>query len=272
MRAVVRGDAARAHLPGVDVVQGDIGNPLDASSAVVGAAAVVHLVGIIVETTGATFQGVHTEGTRNVVSAMSERKIPRLVHMSALGARGGIDTHYLRTKGDAEQIVMRSGLAYTVFRPSLIHGPGGEFTRMVARMVRSFLPVPVIGDGLYRLQPVYVKDVARVFADAALNGTGVGESFDVGGPETYTYDGLLDAFGMALKGHRPSKIHLPVSLMRLAARVLEALAPVPPVTRDQITMLLAGSTCDTTPLVQRFGIALTSLGAALERYAPEITA
>ena len=121
-------------------------------------------MGIIFERPGASFEQVHVEGTRNMLVAADAAGIKRFVHMSALGTRAGAGAAYHRTKWDAEEVVRASGLDYTIFRPSIIYGPGGEFINMLMRQVRLMPLVPVIGNGRYRMQPISVEDVAACFS------------------------------------------------------------------------------------------------------------
>src|SRR5262252_7117141 len=109
--------------------------------------------------------------------------------MSALGTRPDAVSTYHKTKFAAEQYVRGSGLDWTIFRPSLIHGPKGEFLQMEAKWARyaapPFLFMPYFGAGPFgtggagKLQPVYVKDVARAFADALSNRKTIGEIFPI---------------------------------------------------------------------------------------------
>ena len=96
--------------------------------------AVIHLVGIIMEkpSKGITFEHIHVGGTRAVVEAAVRNGIQRYIHMSALGAREDAASAYHRTKYAAEQYVRASGLEWTILRPSLIHGPHGEFMKQEA--------------------------------------------------------------------------------------------------------------------------------------------
>src|SRR5574341_1055817 len=120
------------------VTLGDVTVCEDVENAAQGTDAIVHLVGIIREFPGkrVTFERLHVEATRNVVKAARRWEIDRVVHMSALGARAGGPTKYFDTKGRAEEIVRRSGLAWTIFRPSVIFGPGDAFVNELARMIR----------------------------------------------------------------------------------------------------------------------------------------
>src|SRR5206468_12073467 len=103
-----------------------VGDVLDASSlegALTGMAAVIHLVGIISEVGRSTFENVHTRGTQDMVAAAQRSGVKRFLQMSALGTRPKAASRYHQTKWAAEEAVRRSGLDFTIFRPSLIYGP-----------------------------------------------------------------------------------------------------------------------------------------------------
>src|SRR5438874_4866187 len=104
-----------------------------------GCHAVIHLVGIIQErpSKGVTFERIHYEGTVSVVEAAKRNGVKRFLQMSALGVRPDAVSEYHKTKYRAEQYLRQSGLDWTIFRPSLIHGPRGEFMRMAAKWARG---------------------------------------------------------------------------------------------------------------------------------------
>jgi len=245
------------------ITQGDVTDRESVENAAQGTTAVVHLAGIIREfpARNITFERLHVAATRNAVDAAVRWNIPRFVHMSALGARAAGPTRYFDSKGRAEELVRQSGLAWTIFRPSVIFGPGDQFVHELGRLLRKapFLPVP--GDGGYRLQPVFVGDVAKGFADAVLHPETGGRVFEVGGPETVSYDDLLARIG-ARYGHRARKLHVPLSFLRPAVRFLERFEKFP-LTTEQLEMLLAGNTCDYRPFYSTFGFAPFSLASYL---------
>ena len=109
--------------------------------------AVIHLVGIISEVGRSTFEDIHISGTRNIVMTAQKAGIKRFVHMSALGARPNSVSRYHQSKWTAEEIVRGSGLDYTLFRPSIIYGPGDHFVNLFARMARFSPVLPVMGQG-----------------------------------------------------------------------------------------------------------------------------
>ncbi|MBI1722673.1 MAG: complex I NDUFA9 subunit family protein, partial [Gemmatimonadetes bacterium] len=239
---------------GIEVVAGDLEDQASLRALVAGAEAVVHLVGIIVELGGQTYQRVHVGGTRNVVGAARETGVRRFVHMSALGARPNPEaTPYHRTKAAAEDVMRTSGLSHAILRPSLIAGPGSPPLKMMVDMLRLSPVIPVIGDGKYQLQPVDAEDVAEVFAVAVerhdLQGT-----FDIAGPEPLTYHQMLDQLEQAL-GVKRRRVAVPVGMVRFAANAGMALPNLNPITPDQLTMLLEGSTTANNATLSVFGVA-----------------
>jgi len=283
-RWVVRELLARGHLvralvragsegklekgPGLEVVRGDVLKPADVRAAAMGCEGVIHLVGIIREfpRRGITFERLHVEATKHAVEAALEAGARRYLQMSALGARPEPADPYHVTNYRADQYVMASPLAWTIFRPSVIYGPEDQSFNFFASQIRRFPVFPVIGDGLYRLQPVPVWTVAQAFALALTLPHTEGRLYEVGGPEPLTFNDIIDIIAKTL-GRRVVRLHQPVSLVRLAAWLLGRFAWFP-VTPGQIRMLLEGNTCDPTPFYRDFGLKPMELTEGLRRYLP----
>jgi len=233
--------------------------------AAVGCEAVIHLVGIIREfpSRGITFKNLHVEATRQALKIARSAGVSRYLHMSALGVREGAVSAYHRTKWEAEEIVRASGLPFTIFRPSLIVGPEGEFMTMISRLVRRAPVVPVIGDGRYRLQPVALETVARGFVTALRSPAATDQTFAVAGPDPVTYNEFLDLVGRCL-GKKVRRLHQPLWLMRPLIAALETF-PFFPLTGDQLTMLLENNTTDPTSFYRTLGLEPVRLEEALCR-------
>ncbi len=246
----------------VETVPGTVEETGDLTQGMKGCDAVIHLVGIIraFPSKGITFESLHTEATANVVAAAKETGVTRLLHMSALGAREDGPTAYLRTKFAAEELVRQSALNYTIFRPSLIFGRGGEAIKMFAEMVKKIV-VPIIGDGKYRFQPVSVATVAQGFAKALEFEEAHGKTLDVGGPDNVTFDEIMDTLARVM-GKTIVKVHVPVFPLKMVTSALQG-APGYPLSTDQITMLLEGSTCDEKPFYDLLGLEPVSLERTL---------
>ena len=247
-------------------IEGDVVSRRGLAEGLAGCDAAIHLVGIIREhrAAGVTFERVHVEGTQNVLEAAKAAGVTRYVHMSALGTRPGAASRYHRTKWAAEEAVRASGLAWTIFRPSIIYGPGDGFVTMLASMVRRLPAVPVIGSGRQRVQPIAVEQVAAGFAGALERPATIKQTYEVGGPEPVTMLELLDLIGRALGRRRVRRVHVPLGVMTPLARVLHPL-PGFPVTPDQLLMLGEHSVCDPRPFYRAFDLEPVALATGLER-------
>lgn len=241
--------------------------------------AVIHLVGIIMEkpSKGVTFQRLHVEGTRAMVDAAKRNSTLRYIQMSALGTRPNAASEYHRTKWAAEEYVRGSGLNWTIFRPSLVHGPGG-FMKMEAKWARKtappFIAMPYFGRGWLGLggagllQPIYVGDVARAFVDALSLPQTIGKSYDLAGPELFTWPELHATASQELVGKRRLTAPLPAWFARLLASA--GLGPLLDFSRDQVIMSQEDNTGDIQPLESAFGWKPRAFRETLKLYVSQI--
>jgi len=249
----------------VDIVVGSLTDADALRRLAVGADALIHLVGIIVERRDATFAAVHIEGTRAVAAAARAAGVRRLVHMSALGARDTSGaTPYHRTKAAGEAVVRASGVPHVIFRPSFISGPGNVPIATLARLHRFAPLVPVFGDGGFPIQPVWIGDVTLAFALAA-EGRGSDEAYELGGPSAMPYSEFLRAIGRA-SGHPRPLVRVPLGLVRAATRVFDLLGPAAPLSSDQLQMLVEGSATPHNAVQSVFGIRPVAFEEGLRRY------
>ena len=276
-------DKLRAVMPEADrrrvtSVPGTLFDRSALRDAVNGTDAVIHLVGIISEDRGGqTFDRVHRQGTAAVVEAAAGAGVRRFVHMSALGTRPGAASEYHRSKWAAEQCVRAAGVDWTIFRPSVIHGPDGEFMQLMKTMTCSLFPpvLPYFGSGRCRLQPIAVGDVARCFVGALHRPETVGQVYEMGGPETYSWKELYAACRRLIPRARPWKpaVGQPVLVARLLAATVMKTPLVPARLRfnkAQIQMSQEDSVCDHTALESAFGITLGNFETELAAYASDI--
>lgn len=233
MRLLVRdrAEAARLAEANVEAVVADVTRPETLRAAFAGCEAAIHLVAIIEEERGGTFDGVIRQGTVSVVDAARAAGVRRFVHMSALGTRNDPRFPYFEAKWQAEQAVIASGIPWTIFRPSIIFGRDDAFINTLAGLIEQAPIIPVAGDGATKFQPVSVREVAAAFVRALDDPATAGHVYELAGGKVYTYDQLLDAIAGKL-GARKRKVHLPLPLMR-AVVALARLLPKrlrPPVT------------------------------------------
>lgn len=244
-------------LPTVEAVEADVHDAATLARLLHGADAVVNLVGILNESGRDTFERAHVELARKVVDACRKAGVGRLLHMSALNAEPAGPSKYLASKGEAENIVAASPLAWTIFRPSVIFGEGDSFLTLFARLAR-WLPVIALAAPDARFQPVWVGDVANAFAHAlAARGT-EGRRFDLCGPKVYTLRELVRWTSETAGTVRPI-VPLRGSLASMQAFVLEHL-PGKLMSRDNLASMAKDSVCG-CPFPPEFGAEPASLEA-----------
>jgi uncharacterized protein YbjT (DUF2867 family) len=226
---------------------------------------VVNLIGILNESgrDGTGFKRAHVELIETAITSCEKTGIDRFVHLSAINAGTG-DSHYLRSKGDAELRLRQSSLKWTILRPSVVFGPGDKFLNRFAfllRLGRGFMPLACPNA---RLQPVFVGDVAaaltQVLRDPLASSNQV---YELAGPRVYTLAELVRYTRDQLQLPGPV-IGLPGSLSKLQAALLQWL-PGKPFSPDNYRSLQFDSVSETGDL-QRLGIKATPLEAIAPNY------
>jgi uncharacterized protein YbjT (DUF2867 family) len=267
VRAVVRNpDKAHALKDlGVDVLKGDVSDSASLEKVTSGIERVVHLVGIIQETPGATFRQVIVDGTRNLLEAANKSGVGHFVYQSALGTRPNAKSEYHKAKWSAEELVRASGIPYTILRPSLIYGTGDQFTIRLSQMIRLSPVLPIIGSGRSKVQPLYIDDAVTCIVKAVTSDCCLNEICEIGGPDQLTYEQVTFAIADALGVDRPA-LHLPLFFMKPMATVLKTVLPNPPVTADQLIMLQEDTVCSMRDIREEFGIEPIGFRDGLKRF------
>lgn len=259
----------------VHLVAGDVLRPHTLPAAFAGVQAVVNAVqfpGYPVEAPkrGLTFDRYDRVGTEEQVRIARKAGVPRFVYVSGVNADPSSDKPWYRAKGLAEAALRRSGLSWTIVRPSWAYGPTDNSLNRFVAIARRAPVMPVVGDGRQRLMPVHIQDVAQVIAEAALQpagGSTDGEVVEVGGPETLTMDEVLSTMLDAM-GLRRRLVHVPEALPRLAGGVLAGVLPRPPLNADAVDFLVADALADLTVLRRTLDVSLTTLREGLAYLSP----
>jgi uncharacterized protein YbjT (DUF2867 family) len=269
VRALVRRPDQAAQLAGLgaELVTGDVTDAASLGAAFDGCTHVVHLVSIL-KGSPADFQHVMTQGTANLIAAAKNARVERFVLMSALGTSETTkDTiPYFASKWAMEQEAARSGLEYTIFRPSFVFGRDGGALPLFIKQVRYSPVVTVIGSGLQRIQPIWVDDVAEYVARGVDQPQAANRTFEIGGPDVVTWDELYLKIAKVL-GKRRKLVHVPSSLARTGAKLTQW-APGAPLTTDQIAMIEAGdNVASRSDVVDTFQLPLVALEEQIRRSA-----
>lgn len=241
VRAAVRRPDLAGHLQPlgmvgwVQPVQANLRYRWSVDRAVTDADAVVNLVAILSESGRQRFDAVHDFGARAVAEATRAAGISKLVHVSAIGADADSPSVYAQTKAAGEKAVFETMPGATVFRPSILFGPGDHFFNRFAAMARLLPAFPLFGGGHTRFQPSFVGDVARAIADAIEGRVRPGMVYELGGPDVKTFRECLELMLHTIDRRR-LLVPVPWPVATAAASVLQYL-PKPLLTADQVRQL-----------------------------------
>jgi NADH dehydrogenase len=230
-------------LPTAEVFNADVHDDEALARSIRGCDAVINLVGVLHDAGGQGFLLNHEQLPARVVRACLSEAVPRLVHVSALGAGMEAPSDYLRSKGRGEDAVRAGagqGLKVTILRPSVIFGRGDGFLSLFARLARP-IPVLPLGCAGARFQPIWVEDVARAAVHCVNDPATAGKSYDLCGPTTYTLADLVQ-LTCATIGLRRTILPLPPRLARLQAALLEQL-PGRLMTLDNVRSMSVDNVC-----------------------------
>jgi len=256
-------------LPTVKLVEADVHDPLSLRAQFIGCDTVVNLVGIVNERgrDGRGFEIAHTRLAESVASACVDTGVERLLHMSALKADPAGPSFYLRSKGKAELAVKQGAgdrLAWTIFRPSVIFGPGDSFFNRFAALLKVSPVLPLARPNA-RFAPVYVGDVAEAFARAAGKASTAGREYELCGPYVYSLREIV-ALTAERTGRRRWVVGLPTSLAKAQARAMD-FVPGKPFSTDNFLSLSVHSLCDPqAPGLRALGITPTAVESVLDTY------
>ena len=233
--------------------------------------AVIYNIGLIRQfpRKGITFENIHFEGAKLCIDTASKIGVKRFILMSANGVKYE-GTKYQSTKFLADQYLKNSTLDWTIFRPSLIFGnPKGKIefcTQLRDDMLGLPLPAPLFFDGIninnagkFSMSPIHISDVAQFFIKCLDMKETYGKIYNLGGPKDYNWIEIIDSISKASAKNK-WKIPAPVEPIKLAAMLLDWL-PLFPITKDQLTMLLEGNTCDSSVAFDEFDIEPTEFSA-----------
>jgi NADH dehydrogenase len=177
------------------------------------------------------------ENTRALIAAAGEAGIEKVVHISITHPSEDSPLGYFRGKAAVERLVIGSGLSYAILRPTVIFGVEDVLVNNLAWLLRHYRLFPIPGAGDYRLQPVFVLDVAEMAVGAAKAAGNV--IADAVGPETYTFEGLVRLLAQSLRS-RARLVHVrPGLALFLSSLVGRAVHDVV-LTQEEVKGLMAG--------------------------------
>lgn len=256
-------------LPNVQVVECDVMDNHALKQALIGADAVINLIGILHENGLNTFEESHHQLPRRIAQLCENLDICRFIHMSALQASTRAPSQYLvsKAKGEAAIKDFNKKLKITIFRPSVIFGRHDRFLNLFASLIK-YLPIIALAKPQAKFQPIWVEDVASCFVNALENTATYDKTYELGGPNIYTLRELVQKV-MDILGKQRLIIGLNNPLSMLQAGVMELL-PIKLMTRDNVKSMAVNNITNQR-VAPELNVNPTSLEAVVPEYLTNAT-
>ena len=155
--------------------------------------ALVHLIGIGVESSGSTFEEINVSLTKNTIKLCKKSGIKKIIYISGLGVSKNNTSNYFISKYKAEQEIINSGLDYTIFRASYIIGKTDHLTKSLSKQMKKGVII-IPGSGKYQLQPIFVEDVAKIILKSILEKKFSKKILDLAGPQKIRFEDFVKLF------------------------------------------------------------------------------
>ena len=249
----------------INIISGEIINNTALEQTIMNCSTIIYNIGIIREfhSKNITCQKLHYDYTKQVIDKAKQYNVQHFILMSANGVKAS-GTNYQRTKYMAEEYLKSSGLKYTIFRPSLIFGEptknDQEFcTQLRDTMIKLPIPAPLFFSGInisqaaqFEMSPIHVQNVADFFVQSIENEKHYMKTYELGGLKSYNWKEIISYISLTLK-KKKWMIPTPVNIIKIIAFFMDRFNFFP-ITRDQLTMLLEGNTCNSEHLFKNFNI------------------
>lgn len=246
-----------------NIVNGDIEDVEVVEQVIKEAETVIYNIGIIREfkSKGITYDKLHFDGAKLVIDLCKKHHVDRFIMMSANGVKSN-GTGYQRTKYDADVHLKNNIKNWTIIRPSLVFGDSNGKKEFCSELKKDMLSLPfpapsffsgvnIFSAGKFRMSPVHVKDVAKIFVDCIENNHSFKKVYELGG-KSFTWNEIISIISSAYN-KRKLTVPAPAIVVYMMALLLDRFSWFP-ISRDQITMLLEGNTCESAQIFKRYNI------------------
>lgn len=242
-------------LKNCETVKGDIANYNSLLKAMKDCDVVINLVGIIkeIKRKNINFETIHFLGSKNLIDVAKKFHVKQFIQMSALGTRKNAKSRYHKTKYQAERYLINSGLKYTIFRPSIMFGKQDKSINLFTKIIKIFHIFPIFGSGDYKWQPIYVKDVAKIFVKAINYKKCYNKIFEVGGIKKYKFKELIKVIARLLN-KKVIIIKISYKLIEFLIKIFNGLFPI---NYDQLVMLNENNITNDKKFIKVFKIKLS---------------
>jgi nucleoside-diphosphate-sugar epimerase len=249
--------------PDVTVIEHDLAEDGAWTDAFAGAACVIQLHAQITGKFSELFVRNNIDATRRVLDAVKKHSVPYLVHISSSVVNSVADDDYTNTKKAQEKLVVESGLAHCVLRPTLMFGWfDPKHLGWLSRFMEKTPLFPIPGDGRYMRQPLYERDFCRCIV-RCIERQPQSDIYDIVGDTRIDYVDIIKTIKKAKGLHTPI-VHIPYGLFRFLLRTYALFSGKPPFTADQLKALTAGDEFHGANTQETFGVRQTPFADAIK--------
>jgi uncharacterized protein YbjT (DUF2867 family) len=252
----------------VELVQGATTQPATLIEAVRGVDIIVHAALMTADrkqSEGNHYEETNVGGTSNLILAAKAAGVTRMVEISGLGTKPDKPGSYMQGRYLSEKMLIESGLAWTIIRPSVLFGKGAPFIKGLVDLIKTAPVLPLLGGGKVRFQPIFVEDVVTVITKVLADPEHTnGKIFTIGGPDYYSFSRILDLLLQTTHTTFRPKVYAPMSLVGVGAAVMEAVLPNPPLTKAAVTLFSFDNITDLDSVERDFGFQPQSFSTYLE--------
>jgi len=186
---------------------------------------------------GATYELAY-ENNKKLIKAARSAGIRRIVNISITNPSADSPFPYFRHKWLIDRAVIDSGISYAIIKPTVIFGYEDILINNIAWILRRMPVMAVPGWGDYKIQPVYVEDLAEIMIKAA--GLKENVSWDAVGPDTFTFKELVKLIRSKIPSITFLILPTPPELFLLAGKLMNPILKDVILTRDEVYGLMAG--------------------------------
>ena len=249
--------------PDVAVIEHDLAEDGAWTAAFAGAACVVQLHAQITGKFSELFLRNNIDATKRVLDAVKKHSVPYLVHISSSVVNSVADDDYTNTKKAQEKLVVESGLAHCVLRPTLMFGWfDPKHLGWLSRFMEKTPLFPIPGDGQYMRQPLYERDFCRCIV-RCIERQPQGDIYDIVGDTRIDYVDIIKTIKES-KGLHTLIVHIPYGLFHFLLRLYALFSGKPPFTADQLKALTAGDEFHGIDTEHVFGFRQTPFAEAIK--------
>jgi nucleoside-diphosphate-sugar epimerase len=173
----------------------------------------------------------------NIVNACEKMDIKRAIFVSTTGIFTKLNPDSKGIRLEAERLIKESSLDYTIIRPTMIYGtPKDRNMWRLVKYLKRIRVLPILGDGTYLQQPVYVKDLAGAIVSAFETSLSIKKAYNISGAKPLSYNEVVDVTGRVL-GKKVIKIHIPMKLSFGILKMYEKIVKKPKLKAEQVLRL-----------------------------------